>query len=89
MARVVRHFQPEQAPVGHPPDASRGDQVAGDMPRPVVEIAGVPGAEVVTVDQRAIEPQSSQRLYVPYRIGDAAVSVGLEREGPSPHRSPA
>ena len=60
----MRDLQPEQPSVGGAPHACGRDQMTRDMPRAVVEVAGIARAEQFPADHAAIQPERSQPLDV-------------------------
>ena len=62
---VVRNLKPGELAVLQLPHTAAAQQVAGDMPGAVVEIAGIARADqILAIDLAAVEPELSQLLEV-------------------------
>src|SRR5262249_52400889 len=79
--RVVRNLQPRQALVGKLLDAAAAGEVTGDVPRAVVEVAGVARPDVVAADVVPVQPEPSQPIDVRGPVDQIAAVGHLELVG--------
>src|SRR5262249_4985092 len=83
---IMCNLKPREAPVGTLPYTASTRKMTGDVPRAVVEVAGIAGPEVVAVDHAPIEPELPESLDVVRAVEEVTVVRNFELVRAAFHR---